>query len=56
MSNERFSPENVTFDEIRYLFRILPPADLEEGTAAVSREMLLTKPSGSLGRLEELTR
>ena len=46
MSDERFSPENATFDEIRGLFRALPPADLESGTAAVSRETQLTKPSG----------
>lgn len=56
MSDERFSPETATFDEIRGLFRALPPADLEAGTAAVSREAQLTKPSGSLGRLEDLTR
>ncbi|WP_193184653.1 nicotinate-nucleotide--dimethylbenzimidazole phosphoribosyltransferase [Nisaea sediminum] len=56
MSDERFTPESATFDEIRGLFRALPPADLEAGTDAASREAQLTKPAGALGKLEELTR
>lgn len=56
MSDERFSPESATFEEIRGLFRALPPADLEAGTAAASHEAQLTKPAGSLGKLEELAR
>jgi nicotinate-nucleotide--dimethylbenzimidazole phosphoribosyltransferase len=44
----------VTFDEIRALMRDLPGPDLEAGTAALGRQNQLTKPRGSLGRLEEL--
>src|SRR4051794_18117634 len=44
----------VTFDEIRALMRDLPGPDLEAGTAALERQSQLTKPRGSLGRLEEL--
>jgi nicotinate-nucleotide--dimethylbenzimidazole phosphoribosyltransferase len=44
----------VTFDEIRALMRNLPGPDLEAGTAALERQNQLTKPRGSLGRLEEL--
>jgi nicotinate-nucleotide--dimethylbenzimidazole phosphoribosyltransferase len=44
----------VTFDEIRALVRNLPGPDLEAGTAALERQSQLTKPRGSLGRLEEL--
>ena len=41
-------------DEIRALLTHLPGPDLEAGTAAASRQAQLTKPAGSLGRLEEL--
>jgi nicotinate-nucleotide--dimethylbenzimidazole phosphoribosyltransferase len=44
----------VSFEEIRALLRNLPGPDLESGTAALQRERQLTKPAGSLGRLEEL--
>ena len=44
----------VNFDEIRALLRELPGPDLEAATAAVERQNQLTKPRGSLGRLEEL--
>src|SRR5690349_15350734 len=44
----------VTFDEIRALLRELPGPDLESGTAATARQAVLTKPRGSLGRLEDL--
>lgn len=44
----------LTFDEIRALVRNLPGPDLESATAAVQRQKTLTKPPGSLGRLEEL--
>ncbi|WP_207480428.1 nicotinate-nucleotide--dimethylbenzimidazole phosphoribosyltransferase [Arenibaculum pallidiluteum] len=43
------------FDEIRALIPNLPGPDLEAGTAAASRERELTKPRGSLGRLEEIS-
>jgi len=44
----------VTLDEMRDLIRRLPGPDLEAGTAAMEREKRLTKPAGSLGRLEEI--
>ncbi|HET8727940.1 MAG TPA: nicotinate-nucleotide--dimethylbenzimidazole phosphoribosyltransferase [Alphaproteobacteria bacterium] len=44
----------VSFDEIRDLVRKLPAPDLEAGTAARLREKQLTKPAGSLGRLEDI--
>src|SRR5438046_6657720 len=48
-------PEPVTdLDEIRGLIAHLPGPDLEAATAAAVRERQLTKPAGSLGRLEEL--
>jgi nicotinate-nucleotide--dimethylbenzimidazole phosphoribosyltransferase len=48
-------PENrATFDEIRSLLRHLPGPDLEAGTQAAQRQQALTKPQGSLGRLEEI--
>ncbi|MSO88776.1 MAG: nicotinate-nucleotide--dimethylbenzimidazole phosphoribosyltransferase [Rhodospirillaceae bacterium] len=44
----------ASFDEIRALVRELPGPDLEAASAAAAREAQLTKPAGSLGRLEEL--
>jgi len=44
----------ASFDEIRALLRDLPGPDLQAGSAAATREAQLTKPAGSLGRLEEL--
>lgn len=44
----------ISFEEIRSLLRNLPGPDLDSGTAALQRERQLTKPAGSLGRLEEL--
>src|SRR5215469_8488014 len=44
----------ANLDEIRALSAHLPGPDLEAGTAAAARQALLTKPAGSLGRLEEL--
>ncbi len=41
-------------DEMRALLAQLPGPDLEAGTAAAQRQAQLTKPAGSLGRLEEL--
>ena len=43
-----------TFDEIRRILRDLPGPDLEARTAVVARQTQLTKPPGSLGRLEEI--
>lgn len=44
------------FDDFRALARSAPPADAEAVAAVEARERQLTKPPGSLGRLEELTR
>ena len=44
----------ANLDEIRALLAHLPGPDLEAGTAAAVRQAQLTKPAGSLGRLEEL--
>jgi nicotinate-nucleotide--dimethylbenzimidazole phosphoribosyltransferase len=44
----------ANLDEMRALLAHLPGPDLEAGTAAAVREAQLTKPAGSLGRLEEL--
>jgi nicotinate-nucleotide--dimethylbenzimidazole phosphoribosyltransferase len=41
-------------DEMRALLAQLPGPDLKAGTAAAQRQTQLTKPAGSLGRLEEL--
>lgn len=48
------SQPSATFDEIRALLRELPGPDLESGTKALQRQQALTKPAGSLGRLEEI--
>ena len=45
----------ANLDEIRLLTGHLPGPDLAAGTAAAARQAQLTKPAGSLGRLEELT-
>src|SRR4030095_11302840 len=48
-------PEPIAdLEEIRALLAHLPGPDLEAATAAAIRERQLTKPSGALGRLEEL--
>jgi nicotinate-nucleotide--dimethylbenzimidazole phosphoribosyltransferase len=44
----------ASLDEVRTLLRELPGPDLEAGTAAAERQARLTKPAGSLGRLEDL--
>ena len=44
----------ITLGEMRDLIRHLPPPDLEAGTAARLRQDQLTKPRGSLGRLEDI--
>jgi nicotinate-nucleotide--dimethylbenzimidazole phosphoribosyltransferase len=44
----------ATFDEVRGLLKELPGPDGNAAAAAVAREGQLTKPAGSLGRLEEL--
>jgi nicotinate-nucleotide--dimethylbenzimidazole phosphoribosyltransferase len=42
------------FDDIRALFDVLPEVDEAQLAAARARQAELTKPSGSLGRLEEI--
>lgn len=54
MSKTGFDPADASLDEIRALFKELPGPDLEAATATAEREAQLTKPRGSLGRLEEL--
>lgn len=44
----------ASLDEIRGLLGELPGPDLEAGAAAAARQARLTKPAGSLGRLEDL--
>ena len=44
----------ASLDEIRALFAHLPGPDRDAAAAAAAREAQLTKPAGSLGRLEEL--
>ncbi len=43
------------FDDIRALLRKMPQADEAASAAAREREAELTKPAGSLGRLEEIS-
>ena len=43
-----------TFDEIRRILREVPAPDQEAVTKVVARQVELTKPPGSLGRLEDL--
>jgi nicotinate-nucleotide--dimethylbenzimidazole phosphoribosyltransferase len=45
----------LDYDDIAKLFENLPAADTTAGAASVSREGTLTKPAGSLGRLEDLS-
>jgi nicotinate-nucleotide--dimethylbenzimidazole phosphoribosyltransferase len=44
----------ASLQEIRDLLKILPQADAEAAEDALRRQRQLTKPAGSLGRLEEL--
>ncbi|CAK0746854.1 Nicotinate-nucleotide--dimethylbenzimidazole phosphoribosyltransferase [Azospirillaceae bacterium] len=48
------SKTSVTFDEIRKILTHLPDANSEAESAARARQQHLTKPPGSLGRLEDL--
>ena len=43
------------FDDIRDLLKKMPKADEAARAAAREREVQLTKPAGSLGRLEEIS-
>ncbi|MDP1836890.1 MAG: nicotinate-nucleotide--dimethylbenzimidazole phosphoribosyltransferase [Reyranella sp.] len=44
----------TTFDEMRRILRDLPGPDLAAQTEVIRRQVELTKPPGSLGRLEEI--
>ena len=44
----------ASLQEIRDLLKVLPQADAEAAEDALRRQRQLTKPAGSLGRLEEL--
>ena len=51
MSDDR---PQATLDEIRALLGEMSGPDPESAAAAAARQAQLTKPAGSLGRLEEL--
>lgn len=44
----------LPFDDIRRLVREMPSADQASYAAAIARDATLTKPQGSLGRLEDI--
>ncbi|MCK4939291.1 MAG: nicotinate-nucleotide--dimethylbenzimidazole phosphoribosyltransferase, partial [Rhodospirillaceae bacterium] len=48
-------PSIATLDDVRELLGDIPGPDLEAAKSAAEREPQLTKPGGSLGRLEELS-
>jgi nicotinate-nucleotide--dimethylbenzimidazole phosphoribosyltransferase len=48
------APNPPSFDEMRRILRDLPGPDQEAQTKVVQRQTELTKPLGSLGRLEEI--
>ena len=48
------SATGLPFDDIRRLLADLPGPDEEARSAALARDAVLTKPAGSLGRLEEI--
>jgi nicotinate-nucleotide--dimethylbenzimidazole phosphoribosyltransferase len=48
------APNPPSFDEVRRVLRELPGPDQEAQTKVVQRQTELTKPPGSLGRLEEI--
>jgi nicotinate-nucleotide--dimethylbenzimidazole phosphoribosyltransferase len=45
----------LPFDDIRALLKIMPKADVESAALAKAHEAQLTKPPGSLGRLESIS-
>lgn len=48
------APAGLPFDDIRKLLGSLPAANAAARHAVLARDAVLTKPAGSLGRLEEL--
>ncbi len=55
MTEQPPSPSLRSLDDLRALVDRLPGPDQEAAAKAVAREPTLTKPPGSLGRLEELS-
>lgn len=53
MFNSKHPPQSL--EEIRTLLADLPDVDLEAQAAVSEREPTLTKPAGSLGRLEDFS-
>lgn len=47
-------PSGLPFDDIRHLLTLMPGPDLEAAGAVRQRDRDLTKPAGSLGRLEQI--
>ena len=45
----------ATLDEVRAVLAEFPSADLDAASRTATREAVLTKPPGALGRLEEIT-
>lgn len=54
MSTPATAKSAASFDEMRRILRELPGPDLTAQTEVVRRQTELTKPAGSLGRLEEI--
>ena len=54
MKSSSTLPPAKPLDDVRALLRDLPPYDDEAAAAARARDSELTKPAGSLGRLEEI--
>lgn len=48
------TPTGLPFDDVRRLFAMMPGPDLDALAAVRARDSELTKPAGSLGRLEEI--
>ena len=55
MTDQAFSPEDATLDDMRRILGEFTGPDLEAAIRTAEREQQLTKPAGALGRLEELT-
>ncbi len=49
-----FSPSALPFDDIRALTATIPPADSDAVAEVRARDAVLTKPPGSLGRMEQI--
>ncbi len=56
MRDEPRAPTGLPFDDIRHLIATMPGPDADAEAAVRARDAELTKPAGSLGRLEEIAR